>query len=191
MGLFDLEKWQAVDIKYALERIRKDSADTKVKRLSDASISIRTLLRPVDLYAYLVARFGEPNGLQSFILRSPIPDTPNPDSGNLIHWDFELISGDAKLYFIGFTREVHLQVSESLSDEQWLKLLDLLKADFARFSVSKSRIQKRFERWIIFQNQFATIADECGNLYDQISNYVEDDFVFAPMVGLVRESDNY
>src|ERR1700722_18577774 len=63
------------------------------------SLFVRAHLRPVDMYAYLRARFGPPNGLQNFLR--------NDDSDNLIHWDFNLKSAGADIYIAGHSREIH------------------------------------------------------------------------------------
>ena len=69
---------------------------------------VRAQLRPVDVYAYLRARFGTPNGIQN-LLRAD-------DSDNLFHWDYLLKSDDAHIYISGTSREIHFFLSEALSD---------------------------------------------------------------------------
>ncbi len=55
--------------------------------------SFKNELKPSDLYCYLYAKFGPPNGIQN-ILR-------NDDSDNLIHWDWTLAGEDGLLQIIG------------------------------------------------------------------------------------------
>lgn len=43
---------------------------------------VENQLSPADLYCYLHARFGPPNGFQNFLRKD--------DSDNLIHWDWTL-----------------------------------------------------------------------------------------------------
>src|SRR5690349_24755925 len=64
------------------------------------ALVVRSQLKPVDVYAYLKGRFGQPNGFQNFLRR----DT----SDNLVHWDFNLKAGSVDLYFCGATREVQI-----------------------------------------------------------------------------------
>src|SRR3546814_17075503 len=60
---------------------------------------LQKTISPFDAYTYLHARFGAPNGLQTFLARN--------DSDNLFHWDYYLKAGDAILQFICATDEVH------------------------------------------------------------------------------------
>ena len=59
-------------------------------------------IKPVDLYCYLYAKYGEPNGLQNFFRHD--------DSDNLIHWEW-VLSGDLGFTTIqghNFRSEIHL-----------------------------------------------------------------------------------
>ncbi|KUM25835.1 hypothetical protein AU467_24280 [Mesorhizobium loti] len=60
---------------------------------------VRSKLKPVDIYCYLKARFGEPNGFQNFLRKN--------DSDNWIHWDYSLEAGESDVYFAGTSREIH------------------------------------------------------------------------------------
>ena len=124
------------------------------------SLAVRTKLRPVDVYAYLRARFGEPNGFQNFLRKD--------DSDNIVHWDFLLKAGDEDVYICGHLREVHLVVSEKLTDEEWKELINLIKADFGRVAKDKSAIYKSFEKYILFQNKYSAIANLCADLHASI-----------------------
>jgi len=46
--------------------------------------TLKNEIKPADLYCYLHARFGPPNGMQSFLR--------GDHSGNLIHWEWALRS---------------------------------------------------------------------------------------------------
>lgn len=64
--------------------------------------SITNEIKPSDLYCYLYAKFGVPNGIQN-ILRSD-------DSDNLIHWDWTLLHSNGLLMILGLNMrtEIHL-----------------------------------------------------------------------------------
>ena len=62
-----------------------DKSEPK-RRRSGSMLVVRSKLKPVDVYSYLRARFGNPNGIQNLLRRD--------DSDNWIHWDFNLKSGD-------------------------------------------------------------------------------------------------
>ncbi len=55
-------------------------------RLTESKIiwEIKNEIKPIDLYCYLVAKFGSPNGILTLFR--------NDDSDNLVHWDWILES---------------------------------------------------------------------------------------------------
>ena len=119
----------------------KDKGDKRKRHL----LTVRTHLRPVDVYTYLKARFGEPNGIQTFLRKD--------DSDNLIHWDFFLWVGSEVVYLSGASREVMIMVTEALSDEQWKQLIEAIKRDFRRVAKEKSAVLRSFEKYVLFQNK--------------------------------------
>jgi hypothetical protein len=121
---------------------------------------VRRHLSPVDLYCYLKARFGNPNGLQTFLRKD--------DSENWIHWDFDLKSGDEDVYICSTSREIHFRLSESLTDENWRDFILGIKADYKRVATGKSVILKSFEKRVIFTNKFVEVANICADLHAQI-----------------------
>lgn len=58
-----------------------------------ASFGIGNELKPSDLYCYLHAKYGPPNGLQNFLR--------NDSSNNLIHWEWVLVSEAGFMSFLG------------------------------------------------------------------------------------------
>lgn len=54
---------------------------------------LKNEIRPVDIYCYLSARFGAPNGIQSLLRKN--------DTDNLIHWDWILRSGTRIVMILG------------------------------------------------------------------------------------------
>jgi hypothetical protein len=132
----------------------------KPKIAGTRHLIVRRRLKQVDLYAYLRARFGAPNGFQNF-LRSDSSD-------NLIHWDFVIKAGDQDVYIQGVMRDVHFLLSESLIDDEWKTLILAIRSDFARISRKKSTMMKSFEKYIVFQNKFAVLANLCADLHASI-----------------------
>ena len=85
-----------------------------------------------------------------------------------MHWDFQLKAENEDVYICGYLREVHLTVSEKLTDEEWKELINAIKADFSRVAKDKSAIVKSFEKYILFQNKYAAIANLCADLHANI-----------------------
>lgn len=121
---------------------------------------VRTHLRPVDVYAYLRARFGTPNGLQNFLRKD--------DSDNWIHWDFNLRAQDIDVYVAGTSRDIHFLVAERMTDEDWKALILAMQADFGRVARDKSEMTRSFEKYLVFQNKFVTLADLCAEMHTAI-----------------------
>lgn len=140
----------------------KKKSGKKQKGLTPV-LGVRTHLRPVDVYCYLKARFGPPNGMQSMLAS---------DSGSMIHWDYHIKTGAGDFYVVGFTREVHFLSPESLSDGGWRKLILAIKADFARTGKEKSAVLKTLEKWVIFPNKFLQLANLCADLHAEIDELV-------------------
>ena len=127
-------------------------------------LAIRDKISTVDMYCYLKARFGEPNGFQTFLAKD--------DSDNWIHWDYNLKAGDAEIYISGMSREIHILTSEQLSDEQWRDLIVNIKTDFARVGQDKSTVLKSLEKWAVFQNKFVEIANACADKHAIIADFL-------------------
>ena len=171
------KNWIALNLKEVLSFKEKNGPSS----FAGEALSIRSKLRPVDIYCYLIAKFGEPNGMQSIMLNSGIPGMPLPDSGNLFHWDFQFKCNDVQIYIVGMTAEVHVFISEDVSHSQWIELIENFKSGFANESEEKSKIYRRLEKWVHFANPYASIADSCADLFEDISSVLQSGHEFQPM----------
>lgn len=153
----NVETWRASTPAEVAEFLEASKAPDKRTR---EILAVRAKLKPVDVYAYLRARFGKPNGFQNLLRKD--------DSDNVVHWDFQLKAGNEDVYICGHLREVHLIVSEKLSDEEWKGLINAIKSDFRRVAKEKSAILKGLEKYILFQNKYAAIANLCADLHADI-----------------------
>lgn len=126
-----------------------------------ALIEIRNEVRPVDLFCYLGARFGPPNGLQS-ILRSD-------DSDNLVHWDWSLRHEGGLVLFQGhnFRTEVHLMGLPTESDCLG-ELVGQLKADFASHGKGMTEVRTHLEQWVEFVNPYQRIRRSVDSLLEEL-----------------------
>ncbi|MUO82238.1 hypothetical protein GOZ78_24040 [Agrobacterium vitis] len=158
----NFEAWRLATPAEMSEFLNDRPTSPKRRRKSSAALVVRTRIKPVDIYAYLRARFGEPNGLQNFNRRD--------DSDNWIHWDFDLRADEVRVSITGTSREVHFLISEPLSDDEWKALIVGLKAEFARTAKAKSEMTKSFEKFVVFQNKFLTLAELCAEMHEAISD---------------------
>ncbi|PIB95216.1 hypothetical protein CSW60_21915 [Caulobacter sp. X] len=139
----------------------KTSSESAAGAKGDA-LSVRHHLSTLDMYCYLMARFGAPNGIQSFLRRD--------DSDNLVHWDFNLKAGAADVYIIATSREVHFMIAEPMADADWKALILALKADFARVGPEKKTILDGLEKWSLFPNKYVAIAGLCADHHAVITD---------------------
>jgi hypothetical protein len=147
---------------------------------NDGSIS------PLDLYCYLKARFGRPNGLLMLVR--------NPSSDNLIQWHYSLRSGDAQIEVYGHNS--HLEIMAGRPDKpptvDEIRAFALaVKADFARHGKAISEVRKSLERWILFVNPFARIEKVVTELRERL---LELDFTIPLRPSCIttkKELDDY
>jgi len=160
-GILDFSSWRIASRREVAEFLGKDRPKpTPEKRGQSRSLVVRSRLRPIDVYAYLRARFGEPNGFQNFLRRD--------DSDNWIHWDFNLKIHGRDIYIAGASREIHFMLQDGLTDLQWQALILGFQVEFGRLGREKSEMTKTFEKFVVFQNKFVSIANICAELHEQI-----------------------
>lgn len=118
----------------------------------------KTEIAPVDLYCYLGARFGPPNGFQNFLRKD--------DSDNLIHWEWSLLcpQGTISIFGMNFRTELWLSGEFSVDDQDRLELAKLVKADFANFGKQMSELRKSLELWTEFVNPYQRLRSSVEKL---------------------------
>ncbi|MBZ9825677.1 hypothetical protein LB534_10335 [Mesorhizobium sp. CA18] len=154
----NISEWRAATRQEVVEWVTRDRKPKKKK--GGAILAVRSRLRPVDIYCYLKARFGEPNGFQNFLRKD--------DSDNWIHWDYSLKAGETDVYILGMSREIHIMVGEALTHQQWRDLIVGIRTDYARIGPQKSAVLQSLEKFVVFQNKFVSIAGLCADLHAAI-----------------------
>lgn len=128
-------------------------------------MEVRNELRPADLYCYLGARFGQPNGLQSFLRAD--------DSDNLIHWEWTLRHAGGLFSIQGhnFRTEFHLHGSiEGAIDEEDFtsELIRQVKDDFSNHGKDMGRVRGTLESWVEFVNPYQRIKRSVDKLISEL-----------------------
>jgi hypothetical protein len=136
---------------------------------------VRRHLIPVDVFCYLRARFGEPNGFQNHLRRNT--------SDNLFHWEFMLKAFNEDLLISGKCREVQIIISAAMTDLDWRDLILAIKSDYKRVGKRKSLIFKSLEQWVVFPNRYIAIADLCADLHMQITENMGGYKTYTPESG--------
>jgi hypothetical protein len=138
--------WRPIDPPERIKRLRK--ANRVVSRFI-----IGDRIAPIDLYVYLKARFGMPNGIQT-ILRAP-------DSDNLFHWQYAV--GTDSVLFEPTEANLYMEVVvEGVGDVTDAKIDDFfaaLKKDFANYGKEMSEVRKSLEHWELFVNPYKRLHD--------------------------------
>lgn len=155
----DVQSWRRPTKEETLAWLERKKPGSN-ERQKPSLLIVRYYLSPVDVYCYLKARFGEPNGFQN-LLREDTSD-------NWIHWDYYLKAGDQDLYLCGMSREIHFILSERITARHWRDLILAIKGDFGRVGQKKSVVLKSLERWVTFPNKFVEIANICADLHAEI-----------------------
>lgn len=123
-----------------------------------------TEVSPVDLYCYLGARFGPPNGLQNFFRAD--------DSDNLVHWEWCLDhpSTGTSIHILGMNFRTELWITGGLAvqDGDRLDLAARMKKDFAAHGPKMTKIRRSLERWTEFVNPYQRLRRSVEKLLNDI-----------------------
>ena len=115
-------------------------------------------MSPADLYCYLWARFGSPNGLQNFLRAN--------DSDNLIHWEWVLDHPVGRIHLQGmnFRTEILVLGELSIGEHDCNAFADLFKRDFVNHGRAMAELRKKLEHWFEFVNPYQRIRTAVAKL---------------------------
>ena len=169
--IFIPESWTAMDRASLLAFLHRISGDGARKKGNGGILVFRKYLSPLDLYKYLVGRFGRPNGVQTIFKKQQ-------DSDNLFHWDFLVQAGPHHIWFQGGNRDVHVMIfDKKMKPREWVWFANNIKSDFARVSAEIASVGEKIEKWSIISNRFLLIADVCAEHHEILmDNIGEPDF---------------
>lgn len=119
-------------------------------------------LLPVDIYCYLHAKYGAPNGLQNF-LRSD-------DSDNLIHWEWAFATEDGIILVQGhnFRSEVHLIGDFKDKGHETSHLIQQFKSDFPAHGKKMKEVRTGLEKWTKFVNPYKRIKSAVDQHFQKL-----------------------
>ena len=131
--------------------------------------NLKSNLSPADLYVYLKARFGPPNGVM-MLARAPHSD-------NLIQWHYTLKSDSAKLEIVGFNTRTEFMISDypNLSEADRSALVDAIKMDFGRLGHEMNNVRKELEKWRLFYNPYYRLEKTVTRYYEELSDLTKSD----------------
>jgi hypothetical protein len=158
--LLNIASWELLPPATVVKRVRapKSNGPGTIQWNPKGSI------KPADLYCYLKARFGEPNGLVMF--------AAPPSSDNIIHWHYTLASGNDTLHIQGISSRVQFMASSltPLRDADWQYLVARLKEDFSHFGLQMRKVRNDLERWTIFVNPYFRLESIVADLHARLAS---------------------
>lgn len=116
-------------------------------------------IKPADLYLYLYARFGSPNGLHNLLRKD--------DSDNLIHWDWTLACNEGMIHILGLNlrTEIHLIGNWNLELCDKEQFISYIKQDLHNYGEKMSVIRKEIlQDWDMFINPYKQIKEAINQL---------------------------
>ena len=138
-----IASFEYIDPKTIVEELRQKPA-----RRPATIWAFQNEIRPSDLYCYLGARFGPPNGMQNFFRQD--------SSDNLIHWEWDLKTCIGQIKFLGMNFRTDVWIAGAkLPDSEKANLVRQLRADLPGHREQMEHIQNtHLEEWIEFVNPY-------------------------------------
>jgi hypothetical protein len=187
--IFDVRKWAPVPLEEALAELssRRKSREKEQDKgrphvstwRSDGRIS------QYDLYVYLKARFGPPNGL---LMIGRLDSTDN-----LFQWHYTVRAGESVIEFMAGNSglEVRVRSNTPISAEEVKQLPDAIKADFKHVGKELGKIRSELERWSIFINPFCRLDKIVNTLMEDYGRVDLHEPRPPPVTSSKRDADAY
>lgn len=123
---------------------------------------IKNEIKPVDLYCYLHAKFGPPNGILTICRRE--------DSDNLIQWDWMLKSQLGNLWIQGHNFRTEIFITHQMKQAGLTpnEFIHQIKSDFKNYGKEISNIKKSLEKWTEFVNPFTRIKTTINQHFSKL-----------------------
>ena len=130
----------------------------------------------MDLYCYLSARFGPPNGIQNWLRKD--------HSDNLVHWNwtFRYRPGLVDIQGTNYRTDVWLIGPFELDSDDREDFIRRVKADFAAFGAEISKCRKSLEHWIEFVNPYQRLRRSVSQLVEELQSLELDQETELPNV---------
>jgi hypothetical protein len=138
----------SIDELIAEQRASTPEEETTHTHARGAYLSLENEIAPAELFCYLGARFGPPNGIQN-ILRGNHSD-------NIVHWDWSLKYDTVYVYFWGTNFRTDLIVGAGIEfgEHERKQLIELIKKDLKSYSPKMKEVRSLLQDWVEFVNPF-------------------------------------
>lgn len=163
--ILNVINWTPIAPKERLELI--EVAKTVVRSEGEKAPNIWYLddnLSPLNLYLYLKARFGAPNGF-SMALKDPAMG-----SDNLIHWHYSFLCDGRVIDIWGKNTQTEFFIdwTRKLEDKDWKQIIDSIKKDFKNYGSQLGEARKSLDKYTLFVNPHQRITKLVENYHQQL-----------------------
>lgn len=155
----NIQAFKLEDLNNFIQEKEKKSPNTSVSK----HWIIKNELKPVDLYCYLHAKFGPPNGLLTMCRRE--------DSDNLIQWDWMLKTVSGTVWIQGHNFRTEIFVIGKMEDTKFTveDFISQIKFDFKNHGKEISNTKKSLEKWTEFVNPFCRIKTTVNHHFSKLA----------------------
>ncbi|MCT7549619.1 hypothetical protein N5U04_03925 [Aliarcobacter butzleri] len=124
-------------------------------------------INPYNLYIYLNARFGKPNGVLSLIRQE--------DSDQLFHWHYSLKYKEHRIEIMCATYRLEIFISNKIvkNQEECLLFLNLMIEDSSSYKYKILEVKKDIENWIQIINPFYKLMEQIRTEFEEIDKIEE------------------
>ena len=122
---------------------------------------VREGIRPVDLYCYLSARFGPPNGVQSLIRAD--------HSENIFHWHYCLDADGKRIEILAAIYKIEVFYPEAFcySNAPQTDFISAIKEDFQTYKDQIKAVRGGLEKWFQFVNPYKRLKNALDRMRDR------------------------
>lgn len=144
------------------------------KRKTGSRWCVDSSISPKDLYTYLKARFGPPNGLTTLFRKH--------STDNFVQWHYTLLSGDNIVEVWGFNTRTELWIAgyPNLTDKDWSALVAAIKIDFRNYGKQLKEIRASLEHWSLFYNPYCRLNGIVSRLKGDLEKLDLDNLELPP-----------
>lgn len=178
-----IKKIKAPSIEDNIELIKS----SKAKKDNVEIYKISKEINAYNLYLYLFARFGKPNGLLSLFREE--------DSNQMFHWHYIFEYNDSIIQIMCTTYRIEVSTPTSLisSKDECVSFLKQLIKDIQNYEVEATRARKIIENWEMIVNPFAKIQKQINIFIDEIENLASKipDFKYSHVDGTKFSSEEF
>ena len=183
-SLLDPKKWILPDPARVVEALHSNARREGPGERGGSWWVLSSAISPVDFYAYLKSRFGNPNGF-AMTLRAPSVE-------NMVHWHYTLECPETILELMAVSRRLEVRaysVEASAADQA--ELGAAIEAEIAANRRTIGETKSGFEKWRLFVNPYQRISNIVARCYAELRAVKVPDVPPPPIPASPEESQRF